>query len=176
MGFGYVMSCPQCEKTIDLYFNVGMMYPLNYTDTLKQIYSGKLGKEYEQFFKEHPHPDGAISLDKIALVCNACGNIENKISYSLFTRLPNHPRHKKSRFLYSILFSKFDSDYITPKELIDDYELYTTYPHICSKCGEALTAISTKDILDADPTKPCKYLKCPHCKVELVFTDSINWD
>ncbi len=176
MGFGYGMSCPKCQKTFELFFSVGMMYPSTYSDALKRARSGKLGEEYKQFFKEHPNPDGAISVNKIVLVCNACGNIENRSSYSLFTRLPDRTPHQKSQSLYSILSGEPDRDYISPKELNDDYELYAYYPHKCSKCGEAMTTISTDDIMHADTNQPCKYLKCPDCKVELVYSDCINWD
>ncbi|MBQ9948397.1 MAG: hypothetical protein IJO91_08415 [Oscillospiraceae bacterium] len=176
MGFGYCMRCPQCEKAIDLHFGTGTLYPHTYTETLKKACTGKLGETYKQFFKQHPHPDGAISIDHIVLVCKKCGNIDNRPSHSIFIKLSNRPNRQKRQSLYSLLSGEPDPEYISHKELTEDYKLYSTFPHKCSKCSADMSTISTEDFLNADFTQPCHLLKCPDCKIELEYKEFINWD
>ena len=67
MGQGYSLCCKKCGYNINVNLGVGFMFPRVYEETLENAKAGKLGRNVQQFLKDHP--DGALDCDWYC--CNA---------------------------------------------------------------------------------------------------------
>ena len=65
MGQRYSLCCKKCGYTISVNLGVGFMFPRVYEETLENAKTGKLGRNVQQFLKDHP--DGALDCELVLL-------------------------------------------------------------------------------------------------------------
>ena len=163
MGQGYEFNC-KCGYSFTPYLGVGFMFPSVYRETVEAARKGKLGRELETFFSEHP--DGAIDAEVVTLRCKKCGKYKSAENLAMY--LPNgKERKEKGRWSVAMVFE--DEDYVDPSELQECYKLYAEYPHKCDSCGGEMEIIS-EDELEKNG------ITCPGCGRKIKSEPGIMWD
>lgn len=162
MGTAYTERCPKCGFEYHSSTGVGFMFPMVYVETVKKAKEGDLGKDLQDFFKEHK--DGAINAEFVDLCCKECGHLSGGMDLTMY--IPNKKKPetiKHGRWTVGMSFE--DVDYVDWLDLEKYYTEYAQYPHKCEKCGGSMKILKNNE-----------ELKCPYCKVPLEITNTINWD
>ncbi len=162
MGSGYTKTCPKCGFGYHSSTGVGFMFPMVYVETVQKAKSGELGKELQEFFKEHK--DGAINAEYVDLCCENCGHLTGNMDLTMF--VPNEKKPKKIKHgRWTVGMSFEDVDYVDSSDLEEFYTEYAKYPHKCEKCGGRMKILANH-----------AEMLCPECKVPLEITNFICWD
>ena len=155
MGQGYVLKCKNCDYKYTAMTSIGMLFPVEYRDTMKDIRDGRLGEEYRAFVEENP--DAVVNLDRKVGICDKCGRIDTLMELSLYKPLKPSSEYR-------------EEEYVMPLELEECYIKCKDYEHKCS-CGGNIRLISLEDEGDIG------LLKCPICGSALeIGQDRILWD
>ncbi len=173
MGQGYSLYCKKCGYTISVNLGIGFMFPRVYEETLENAKAGKLGRNVQQFLKDHP--DGALDCDLVLLQCKYCGNYDCGMDLSMY--LPKEPADRKQKGIWSTAFPGDNYLYVSPRELKESYIPFASYQHTCGKCGKDMTVIKEREIDQGvfSPEQNC-HLLCPKCKIPLSYDDIVMWD
>lgn len=151
MGRGYSFICEKCGKTQYLHIDFGMMFPLVYQRTVKNIRRGTYGKEWKSFFEKYPN--GIINAYKEIYYCPECHLAKSDLNLSFYKPLdPNEPELT-------------DVDYVLD---FSRYSLVKEYTHICKKCGKRM-----KNVTRSVWLMP---VKCPECGERLKYKGKLLWD
>ena len=141
------------------------MFPHVYEETIKDGKDGKLGKDIQEFLKEHP--DGALNAEQDAYRCGSCGRYASEPVLTMY--LPKDPGKKpeKEKGRWSVSFPGDGLNYVSSMELKSDYKVYKVHPHFCAECGSRMKRMTARE-LKAD-------LCCPECGEQLE-TSTFLWD
>ena len=162
MGLGYIRTCPKCGFEYQFSTGVGLMFPKVYAETVQKAKSGELGKELQEFFKEHE--DGAINAECVNLCCGNCGHLTNDMDLTMYVPNENKPE-KLEHSRWTVFMSFEDTEFVDKSDLEEFYTEHAKYPHKCEKCGGNMKVLSE----DSE-------MMCPECKVPLEITNHFCWD
>lgn len=154
MSDGYTIRCRKCGYEFTAFLGIGMLFPVVYEETVSKIRKGKYGKEYKQFFEEHPN--AAVNCENEAAVCTGCGRFECVKNLSLY--LPKDENKKTGQ------------GYKMACDLEEDYVKCMEYEHKCSVCRSPMKFI---DLLEEMRNGK---VSCPECGDEMELSGSLNWD
>ena len=160
MGAGYFYRCPKCGYSFWASTGVGFMFPMVYAETVQKAKKGELGKEIQDFFKEHE--DGAINASMVILRCEDCGHLSSGMNLTMY--VPNGKKPKKNEHgRWSVALPFEGADYVTGIELEEYYTESAKYPHKCENCGGRMIPLHTKPV-------------CPECNTPLEEELDLLWD
>lgn len=171
MGNTYEISCKKCGYAIRIIEGAGFLFPMIYQDTVKKMKKGELGEQAQVFFANHP--DGAINCDMTLAQCKGCGEYFETYDWSMHLPKPEiQLPDGASDAEWQDEKSNLTEDYVMPRELDEEYDLYEKFNHPCPKCG------SKAEVVDDYHEKLTKgLLKCPRCGSELEGNQgNILWD
>ena len=154
MGNGFGIKCKKCGYHYVAMDGIGYMFPVEYSDTVKDIREGKYGDEYKMFFEKHK--DAAVNCGNETAVCTKCGHLDSVMNLSLY--LPKDGNNSDGC--------------VMPRVLEEDFDKCLEYDHTCSECGGKMLIISPEDEIRNGA------LKCPICG-EILIEDKdvkIIWD
>lgn len=162
MGSGFSKKCPKCGFTFRAFNGVGFLFPKVYSETVQLAKSGELGREIQDFFRDHE--DGAINAESVTLCCDRCGHLSNGKDLTMYVPKDNKPE-KIEHGRWSVAMPHRDANYATNWDLERYYEEYALYPHRCERCGGEVRIL-----------KDDEELLCPECKIPLETKNVIMWD
>lgn len=170
MGSGIRCKCKSCGYETSVYFSVGFMFPDVYAETVKKMREGHFGEFSQKFFVEHP--DGAVNCENIALVCPKCNRIGRGPDLTMYTPKPGYTLEKNvGRWSVALPFE--GAAYVSPWDLVENYNEYAKFNHICPECGTQVLALDEDSF--AKKLKDGEIL-CPKCGDTLEKRGYIMWD
>ncbi len=148
MGQGFEMNCSKCGYSFCTHTGIGFTFMTVYEKTVQKAKNGELGKEIQEFFKDHP--DGTINAEYVTLCCDDCGELFTGQDLTMY--VPNQTIRKKK-------------EYVMEDDLEHLYTEYKKYPHKCEKCGGRAHIVEDEETM-----------LCPKCKIPLDEVGHIFWD
>lgn len=153
MGSGFTFKCGKCDYKFEAMLGIGMLFPIEYRNTIKEIKEGVYGEEYKQFFEDHPN--AAVNCEMESAVCTKCNKLQSVRNMTLY--LPQDEDDDPE-------------EYLMAEELEDNYIKCKEYEHKCPDCS------SPMKIIDLLEEASLGTLKCPECGGELMLSGDLNWD
>ena len=155
MGDGRYLRCSNCNNGSILALGVGMAFPEEYKDTLKDIKDGVYGEEYKKMMLSRK--DIAVDLENNLYLCEKCGEWEVNYCFDFYVPKNNGESVIKEKSC------------VYPYELKEGYERIFKAVHICNNCKSEMRKVEPNENV---------FLKCPICNSNMNRSDSIdvNWD
>ena len=156
MGQGYSFECKKCKNTYFAKTGMGMLYPLEYLQLIKEIEDGRYGEEWKQLLMSNP--DATVYAGDFVYSCTSCGHWEQDQDITLY--VPDDPEALRQKRLGET------ERCVMPQELKDEYHVLKRHYHKCEKCGKRMHKASRKEM---------RHLPCPKCGSENEG-EALMWD
>lgn len=170
MGKSVKASCKCQSKRMRL--GIGLMYYYECDDVMKKARSGGFGRELQEVIEQN-FPV-VIDASREIFCCEKCGHFE--ANYVLDIYKPKDPvglimnqlhglaEEEKAKYLQNPQY--YPSMYIEGCDE-DDVELIYRFPHLCSRCHNAMTQITYQEL---------EQKKCATCGEKYRIDEFSFWD
>lgn len=182
MGDGRKYICKKCGYRLDATWGCGFMFPKVYAETKEKMLSGELGAEAKSFLEEHP--DGAVDCEWTLAQCTECGQYETVMDLTMYIPKEGYVKKADPDRKWSTAAPFKGADYVTWRNLRENYTVYKKYPHECSNCKGKMRLLpldiydaNAKNYFDAQKmNEEVNHLRCPVCGEILSVSSIYNWD
>lgn len=170
MGKFVELKCKFCKYEIQIGFGIGMAFPRVYEQTITAAKNGELGEEIQNFLSENPN--GAIDVSRVLAVCKTCGACEKVYDLTMYLPKENILQAEKNNpGRWSVAMPFYNSKYVMPSDLKENYKVFAAYPHKCKRCGGEV------EILNEDDVQKLRKIKCPKChSIRKMKAEFGHWD
>lgn len=163
-------KCQDCGYKFTAFLGVGFSFPAVYAETVEKMKSGKLGKDAQQFFKDHP--DGSVNCENVLFQCDQCHKYFCDKDLSMYVPKGGVTMPPKTG-RWSVAMPFEGAEYITKEDLDKYFEPYKRFDHRCKECGGKLS-FAADDISEHIQME----IECPIChgRMKLKLEDLGYWD